>query len=71
MLKREIGENYQNCWEYWKCRKELQKQCPVYKDKAGKNCWMYTDNLKVFDWVAKERGFKSCRECPWYQHMHK
>ena len=48
----------------------MQEQCPVYKAKAGDRCWMYTDNLRVFDWVKPKRGFDSCLECPWYKRLH-
>lgn len=58
------------CWEYWRCSKEIQEKCPVWKAQAGKQCWMYTDNLKVFDWIRPQRHFHSCLECPWYKHLH-
>ena len=64
-------KGYQNCWEYWHCRKEFQDRCPVYKAKAGNKCWMYTDNLEVFDWIKPERHFKKCTDCPWYKHVNK
>ena len=62
---------YTSCWQYWKCSPVLKKKCSVYKNKDGQKCWLYTDNLKLFEWVRKERKFTSCTECPWYQHLHK
>jgi len=64
-------KGYENCWEYWNCSEDMQKNCPVYGAKAGKECWVYTDNLKVFDWVSGKRGFDSCFECPWYKYLNK
>ena len=60
----------QNCWEFWDCSKDAKEQCPVFTEKAGKECWMYTDNLKVFSWAIPKKHFVTCLNCPWYKHMH-
>lgn len=60
------GKKYNQCWEYWDCPKDFQKKCSVYKAKDGTRCWIYTDNLKVFDWARPKRKFESCVKCPWY-----
>jgi hypothetical protein len=64
-------DQYTSCWDFWKCTPDLQEKCNVYKNQDGKRCWMYTDNLKVFDWVGDKRKFESCSDCPWYQHLNK
>jgi len=61
---------YENCWEFWHCKKDFQDRCPVYKDKAGNRCWMYTDNLNVFEWIKPDRRFDKCSDCPWYKHIN-
>jgi hypothetical protein len=62
-------EGYENCWEYWDCSPDMQKECIVYKERDGKECLFYTDNLKVFDWAREKRNFNSCLECPWCEHL--
>lgn len=61
--------DYENCWDYWHCSPDAQEKCSVYKARAGRECWIYTDNLKVFDWIRDERGFQTCLECPWYKRL--
>ena len=61
---------YQNCWEYWHCEKQAKKECPVYKAKDGKRCWIYMDNLDVFEWAKPKIKHKKCSECPWYKKVN-
>ena len=62
---------YKNCWEHWHCKKEFHERCPVFKAKDGRKCWMYTDNLKVFEWIKSDRKLDKCSDCPWYKHVNK
>ena len=61
---------YENCWDYWRCSDDAKAKCPAFKAGAGKNCWIYTDNLKVFEWARSKVDFDTCPECPWYKQMN-
>ena len=63
-------DRYENCWDYWHCADAAKKKCPAYKTEAGRACWIYTDNLKVFEWARKNRSFDTCMDCPWYKHVN-
>lgn len=64
-------QGYQNCWEYWNCKKELQAQCPIFNSEDLKKRRLYTDNLQVFDWVRPRRDFDDFIDCPWHKRMEK
>ena len=57
------------CWKYWDCSKESRDKCPVYKEKDGKRCWMYTHGLTPFVGSQASKHYKSCTECPWYKKI--
>lgn len=60
----------ENCWEFWDCSDDAKSQCPVFKTRDGKRCWIYTDNLKVFDWAKGSHEFDTCLQCPWYKKFN-
>ena len=53
----------ENCWDFWKCSKELKKCCVTHITKTGKYCWL---NMRTPHAMAN-RGFETCFECPWHK----
>ena len=65
-----IPSGYKNCWEYWHCTDDAKAKCPVYKEQDGHKCWLYLDNLDIYDWAKPKKEYHNCSDCPWYKMMH-
>lgn len=63
----QLKRGAENCWDFWGCPDDAKAKCTVFKAKDGKRCWIYTDNLKVFDWAMPKKNFTTCLDCPWYK----
>ena len=61
--KKTSSNNSQNCWDFWKCKEDIKKNCPAYKINSGGECWLVATNYCPY---LKEKGFKTCDECPWF-----
>jgi hypothetical protein len=57
-----IKKEFQNCWEFWNCPKDVKEKCPAYATDSGKACFYLAEKFCP----RLEKEYKSCWECPWY-----
>ncbi len=60
-----------NCWEFKKCGRDKTGDCPAYKKRAGKICWLVAGTMcggKPQGTFAQK--ISSCMECDFYQYIH-
>jgi len=36
----------QNCWEFWGCAEEAKKECVVFLNHMGRECWFVSQIIK-------------------------
>ncbi|MFA6096793.1 MAG: HAMP domain-containing protein [Candidatus Paceibacterota bacterium] len=61
------GDKIMNCWDFWKCGKEVREKCPAYTTKSGRECWLVSAGKCP---RSKERGFEDCKDCGWYKKIN-
>lgn len=59
-------DEMQNCWDFYKCDEKIKKNCPAYKSDSGRECWLVATDYCPY---LKEKGFRTCDECPWFKKM--
>lgn len=57
----------QNCWNFWKCDEKIKNNCPAFKSDSGKECWLVAANYCPY---LKNKGFRTCDECPWFKKVN-
>ncbi|MDD5566123.1 MAG: hypothetical protein PHG31_04460 [Candidatus Omnitrophica bacterium] len=57
------GKRIGDCWDFWKCPKELKEACPVYIAGLGQECWFLAPHL----FPKTKRSCAQCPECAWYK----
>jgi hypothetical protein len=58
-----MNMKYNNCWEFWSCPQKVRSECPAFLTNYGMFCYDFSENYCP----RTEKGFKHCRECPWYK----
>lgn len=63
--------NKLNCWEFKKCGREKNSDCPAIMKKAGKLCWMVAGTMcggEVQGTFVEKVG--NCKKCDFYHYMN-
>jgi hypothetical protein len=59
-----------NCWEFWKCPKELKKRCSAHISDLGRDCWVVTRQVMLKESPKIKNKFQFCWECPWFKRLN-
>ena len=60
----------QNCWEFWKCKNKVRKNCLAYISDSGKECWLVVgSHAKHINCPRLKINYAYCWECPWFKKM--
>jgi len=65
-----LDKNAKNCWDFWKCPKELKKRCAASMANLGRDCWIVTKDVLLAESPKKKQGFKFCWDCPWFKNLN-
>ena len=65
--KKSSSSEPQNCWDFWKCSENIKKNCSAYKTNSGRECWLMAADYCPY---LKEKGFKTCDDCPWFKKVN-
>lgn len=53
--------DHKNCWDFHNCAEKDRKDCEVFKNDMGKECWFIPHFTK---------RKKDCMECGWFQKFN-
>ena len=69
-MEKEEAIKSQSCWKFWFCPKILRENCPVFKAKAGRDCWRLMDDFVRNPALKIKCRYADCLECPWFKKSH-
>ena len=59
-----------NCWEYISCSDSIRLNCPAYKNKDGKGCYLYCHVITSSSKRSElTKHLPSCTDCSWYKEL--
>ncbi|VVB59376.1 Uncharacterised protein [uncultured archaeon] len=65
-----VYKKTKNCWEFWKCSKNIHEKCPAYETDSGRECWMVAGTFRKEGCPKLKKKYKSCLDCTWFKKLN-
>ncbi|MDX2444151.1 MAG: hypothetical protein QNK30_10165 [Bacteroidales bacterium] len=60
----------ENCWEYISCSDSIRQNCPAYKKRDGKGCYIYCQTLTSSSKRSEfTKNLPGCMDCSWFKEL--
>lgn len=59
-----------NCWDYISCSDSIRFNCPAYKNRDGKGCYLYCQVITSSSRRSElTKNLPGCTDCSWFKEL--